>query len=274
MQARFYVSSVGRFASADSIIPDPLNPQSYNRFSWVLNNPVKHRDPTGRFHVPSPDEPLTTPDIPYTPPFNLTTLLGTNFRFTGSPVPLNLIEWTGGFGPNSFAQETCDCPCSTGTPVNCYYRSTRGIHNGLDLGVPDGSPVVWTGNMAGTVEFVGEDYGDATPNVVVLVEGRRYIFGHLSSIAVDVGDEVTAGTLLGTTGSGHLHLGIKAGGDFYNPLYFFPKEIADEFVVDMTDYVVGETAWSIVRYTNTTVECGRYYWGDESSRDRTDIWRR
>lgn len=33
MNARFYISSIGRFASADTIVPDPASPQSYNRYT-------------------------------------------------------------------------------------------------------------------------------------------------------------------------------------------------------------------------------------------------
>ncbi|MGH2536542.1 MAG: RHS repeat-associated core domain-containing protein, partial [Candidatus Promineifilaceae bacterium] len=47
MNARCFVPAVGRFASADTLVPDPQNPQSYNRFSYAFNNPVKYRDPTG-----------------------------------------------------------------------------------------------------------------------------------------------------------------------------------------------------------------------------------
>jgi RHS repeat-associated protein len=49
--ARFYAPGLGRFASADSIIPDPTNPQSLNRYSYGYNNPVKYQDPTG--HAPT-----------------------------------------------------------------------------------------------------------------------------------------------------------------------------------------------------------------------------
>ena len=45
--ARFYSSRLGRFISPDSIVPDFANPQSLNRLSYVVNNPVKHSDPTG-----------------------------------------------------------------------------------------------------------------------------------------------------------------------------------------------------------------------------------
>ena len=49
MNARFYVGYIYRFASADTIVPDPTNPQSYNRYSYVNNNPIGYSDPTGHF---------------------------------------------------------------------------------------------------------------------------------------------------------------------------------------------------------------------------------
>ncbi len=33
--------------SADSLIPEPENPHSFNRFSYVYENPVNFVDPTG-----------------------------------------------------------------------------------------------------------------------------------------------------------------------------------------------------------------------------------
>jgi RHS repeat-associated protein len=45
--ARFYVPGLGRFATADTIVPNPANPQSYNRYSYVRNNPLSFTDPTG-----------------------------------------------------------------------------------------------------------------------------------------------------------------------------------------------------------------------------------
>jgi RHS repeat-associated protein len=45
--ARFYSPKLGRFLSADTIVPGYTNPQSLNRFSYVLNNPLRYTDPTG-----------------------------------------------------------------------------------------------------------------------------------------------------------------------------------------------------------------------------------
>ncbi len=36
-QSRFYSPKLGRFLSADTIVPNPANPQDYNRYSYVRN---------------------------------------------------------------------------------------------------------------------------------------------------------------------------------------------------------------------------------------------
>jgi RHS repeat-associated protein len=52
--ARFYSPTLGRFISADTIVPGAGNPQALNRYSMVLNNPLKYTDPTGHAQQ-SPD---------------------------------------------------------------------------------------------------------------------------------------------------------------------------------------------------------------------------
>ncbi len=47
MNGRVYDPRLARFTSADPIVQDPYNPQSWNRYSYVLNNPLKLTDPTG-----------------------------------------------------------------------------------------------------------------------------------------------------------------------------------------------------------------------------------
>ncbi|MBV6449396.1 MAG: hypothetical protein MHPDNHAH_00106 [Anaerolineales bacterium] len=36
-----------QFHQPDTLIPEPYNPQSYNRYSYVKNNPLKYTDPSG-----------------------------------------------------------------------------------------------------------------------------------------------------------------------------------------------------------------------------------
>jgi len=46
--ARWYDPYLARFIQPDTIVPDPKDPQSLNRYSYTLNNPLKYDDPTGR----------------------------------------------------------------------------------------------------------------------------------------------------------------------------------------------------------------------------------
>jgi hypothetical protein len=48
-RARYYHPALGRFVSADTIVPDPANSQSLNRYAYVLNNPLRYVDPSGYF---------------------------------------------------------------------------------------------------------------------------------------------------------------------------------------------------------------------------------
>ena len=49
MNARYYMPEVGRFISPDTIVPEPGNPQSFNRYAYALNNPIKYNDPSGHW---------------------------------------------------------------------------------------------------------------------------------------------------------------------------------------------------------------------------------
>jgi RHS repeat-associated protein len=48
--ARYYDVALSRFIQADTIVPEPGDPQSLNRYSYGLGNPVKYADPSG--HAP------------------------------------------------------------------------------------------------------------------------------------------------------------------------------------------------------------------------------
>jgi|CXWJ01.1.fsa_nt_gi RHS repeat-associated protein len=46
-KARFYSVGLGRFQQPDTVIPDPSNPQNWNRYSYGVNNPIRYNDPDG-----------------------------------------------------------------------------------------------------------------------------------------------------------------------------------------------------------------------------------
>lgn len=51
MNGRVYDPIVGRMLSVDNFVQDATNTQSFNRYSYVLNNPLKYTDPSGEEFV-------------------------------------------------------------------------------------------------------------------------------------------------------------------------------------------------------------------------------
>jgi RHS repeat-associated protein len=85
-RARYYDPHIGRFISADVLVPDPTNPQQYNRYTYVLNNPLRFTDPTGHYCY----DPSSGADL-------LGTCIhddGTTYSLLGSArAPIQLVEW-------------------------------------------------------------------------------------------------------------------------------------------------------------------------------------
>jgi RHS repeat-associated protein len=115
MNARFFMPGIGRFASADTIVPDPTNPQQYNRYSYTLNNPLCYSDPTGHScYNPSSGSPCTLSDgtgnsssgLPASssPPSQTSAPQHLTPIFDGLPVASENMVWANGFGANSYAK--------------------------------------------------------------------------------------------------------------------------------------------------------------------------
>jgi len=49
MGARWYDPALGRWLQADTIVPEPGNPQALNRYAYVYNNPLRYTDPSGHW---------------------------------------------------------------------------------------------------------------------------------------------------------------------------------------------------------------------------------
>lgn len=90
------------------------------------------------------------------------------------------------------------------------------VHTGLDFAGPSGSTIVSV--AAGTVKSTGYEgaYGNRT--IVTLRDGTEIWYCHQSRIAVNVGQTVGPGDVIGYTGSTgnvtgpHLHLEVHPGG--------------------------------------------------------------
>jgi len=88
--ARWYDAQVGRFVSADTLVPDAGNPQSFNRYTYASNSPTGRIDPTG--HEDCMVE--SCPSVPGADGFVLPSVNANpgNRRF--SPSSADAINWT------------------------------------------------------------------------------------------------------------------------------------------------------------------------------------
>jgi murein DD-endopeptidase MepM/ murein hydrolase activator NlpD len=124
-------------------------------------------------------------------------------------------------------------PSSAGLiwPVNGPVTSPFGwrwgrMHQGIDIGVPEGTPI--HAAAAGTVIYCGweEGYG----NLVVLDNGGNLAtaYAHQSAIAVSCGQVVQQGEVIGYVGctghctGPHLHFEVRIDGEPVDPLGYLP----------------------------------------------------
>ncbi|MDA0241967.1 MAG: peptidoglycan DD-metalloendopeptidase family protein [Chloroflexi bacterium] len=247
MNARYYVPSLGRFASADTIVPDPTNPQAFNRFSYVENNPIRHNDPSGHCaqdfgtghscslsdgggnngSQPSSSGSASSSSagsnsihplgFPTNPPFNIW--------------PTDPSNWKNGyksqgFGDTTFAYHgrkgTKDCCDANGNFYKEMYMLLGNLHSGLDIAMDTGKELVALGD--GTVVCIGYECGQSATSGGQGI-GISYpscscvvYYAHTTPgiTALDAGGNptnVVKGQVVGTSGIGngyaHLHLEIR-----------------------------------------------------------------
>jgi murein DD-endopeptidase MepM/ murein hydrolase activator NlpD len=190
MLARYYSAGLGRFLSvdpaADSV--ELENPQTWNRYTYALNNPLRFNDPDGE-HV----NPVT----------------GTEGVKRG-----------GGLG-----QVRRD---ASGRDTGAYKAPREGgrRHGGLDIAAPLGTPVKAV--AGGRVTYAGQAKTDPNAGVIVVVDhgtGDVTTLAHLDpKTAVRTGDVVKEGQVVGYVGKtgnsagDHVHLQVNRGTE--NPEQF------------------------------------------------------
>jgi murein DD-endopeptidase MepM/ murein hydrolase activator NlpD len=126
------------------------------------------------------------------------------FLNRGFSFPLRHFRLTSPYGPRV-------------NPVTGIY----GVHQGVDLAAPEGSPVYAA--REGTVRDLGEDpvYG----KYIIIGHGDNWVslYGHLSKIETALREEVRSGTLIGRVGSTgqstgpHLHFELRQNGRAQDP---------------------------------------------------------
>ena len=229
--ARRYDPVLGRFIQADTTVPEPGNPQSLNRYTYVLGAPLRYTDPQGHWW----EDPETGALLPGYSPKSLPDSWKAGRRnYIDIPAPQPYFErlpiaptreatsqW---FGATNFAH-------NYGYLWN-YDGYCQGMHCGIDIGRVDseyGTPVF--AGLYGTVASITPAFGAGPYAVNVRIGSYVVVYGHLDGdIRVKAGAVVNPETILAGVGnpSGaadlgnvHLHLEVRYRNELiYNPLLF------------------------------------------------------
>ena len=212
-QARYYAPGLGRFISADTMVPDGKNPQNLNRFAYTLNNPLRYIDPTGHkvcderkgCDVPSLESQIA--EVRQRRP---------NAPEEGTILPVKTED-------------------AVRIPDGGEYGANRGsarspqYHPGADISAIVGKAAYATydGEVVAVSAQVNRDgeYTGFGKYVVLrhIIDGKIVysVYAHLSRQAARVGDIVLAGDIVGRTGNtgtagAHLHFEFRDSTGF-NP---------------------------------------------------------
>jgi len=191
MNGRVYDPDLGRFLSPDPNIQFVADLQSYNRYSYVRNNPLKLTDPTGYVTYSHPDVPPS-----------LAERIGTTAVITAMGIAM----------------------CYYGTAASCYAFMAWSAFFQIEQGVPWDRVLIGTaasyvsGQLAGAA--VGEILGEAASVGASIAGGA--IAGGISATFTHAAlsgqiDGSLGETFLWGALAGALSAGIRAGSD-HHPL--------------------------------------------------------
>ena len=204
--SRFYDAQLGRFVSPDSIIPNPSDPVSYDRFAYVRNNTLRYVDPTGHrlceghmFCEPIPKK--------------------ISLQFQRLPVDESDLSWLQWFGATDFAYSDHKNYINGRDNYN-YDGYCQGMHCGIDFGADWGDPVY--AGIDGRVIYTSDPNSGGNFTIVIRYGDYLVRYEHLSSMGVEKNAIVGPNTLIGNVGNpagnnsgdnNHLHLEVRHDAD-------------------------------------------------------------
>jgi RHS repeat-associated protein len=198
MHARYYDPNVGRFTSVDPLMDvqkAAFEPQRWNRYAYVLDNPIRNRDPDGR-----ETNPVT----------------GESFIEDGQ-IRINSSNPRIGFYGQTRSKNNWKGGEHTGVDISA--------RSGTALVAPIGGTVIVLKNnpKGGNVIFIEKKEGGHTVRIGM---------AHMTAITVKDGDTVKEGQAVGTSGTTgnahglpaaeeHVHLSVKVDGEYTDPQTHF-----------------------------------------------------
>jgi hypothetical protein len=164
--------------------------------------------------------------------------------------------------------------------VSSYYgyriHPTSGanqLHNGLDIGVPEGTEVL--AGLYGTVTESG--YNDSYGNYVIIKNSHGYElrYAHLKNRSVSAGDAVLKGDVIGLAGNtgnstgSHLHIELLKDGERMNPIFYletgegsiyggneYTSEAAEKLLEEAAKYLGTPYVWG--GYSPSGFDCSGF----------------
>lgn len=201
--------------------------------------------------------------------------------FTPAPAPENDHFWIGRPFLPSAPNQVASPSYQFGSTAGNRYRP----HHGIDMSNPTGTPVL--AGAEGEVVHAGPDdvellgpYNNFYGNTVVIRLERRLtvgdgqldvyaLYGHLSQVAVAVGQRVAPGDVIGAVGmtgiaiGPHLHLEVRLGANTYrhsvNP-YLWLQPMGDQGAVAVRLLTADGRTWPGARLTLARFEGGTAVW--------------
>ncbi|MEW5789796.1 MAG: RHS repeat-associated core domain-containing protein [Pseudomonadota bacterium] len=269
MNGRIYDPVLGRFMSADPMIQAPDNLQSYNRYSYVLNNPLSLTDPSGYSWLSKLFRPILRVVAAIADGFfgcsgYCSATVNSYFAYKDGGLRgllANSVQFIPGLGPvGSFTLRTA-VNCSGGGGGDCWRQSIRGEVVGdfrselLRIVLPKSGPSMCNSFMAG--DGCGTRHGPAVnhiaPLVPVLVAGGE--------ILVNTGfwTAVRQGVMWGARG-----LGISLGVNIANEIDGADSEGGKETTSDGTSNPMEGEPGSCITCNNSkgNKKQDRYYGSD------------
>jgi murein DD-endopeptidase MepM/ murein hydrolase activator NlpD len=104
---------------------------------------------------------------------------------------------------------------------NDPFLETRRLHRGQDIAATEGTGV--RASSDGVVVFAGSRAGYGNTVVVRHEDGVETLYAHLRGVAVEVGERVGSGTIVGSVGQTgratgpHLHFEVRRNGTAEDP---------------------------------------------------------
>ncbi len=228
-RARFYDPLLGRFIQPDSIVPGAGNPLAWDRYAYTLNNPVRYTDPSGHTQC----EIALDGYCVRNETGNLSIRsFSTPFSFSRLPISVASLVGVQWFGATQRAYDLW----RKGDGIYAY---CQGMHCGLDLLAPYGTPVF--AGVYGIVENVfdlskGQHRFEGPFKVMISTGDYTITFGHTDgNVILEEGQKVYPWTIIGGVGNmggkpksgeiDHIHLEIRGPdgwlGNSLNPFRFF-----------------------------------------------------